>query len=653
MNDLDLRYFGLLAQKFPTVAAATTEIINLQAILNLPKGSEHFLSDIHGESEAFSHVMRNASGIIRKKIDDVFGDTLSQPEKRKLATLIYYPQEKLKYEANIQADFEAWLEESIYRMIRVAKNIVSKYTRSKVRKALNPDFQYIIEELLQERHNHFNKQKYYQEIVSTILEIDRGREFIMALSELIRRLAVDRLHIIGDIYDRGPGAEKIMDELMKHHSVDIQWGNHDMIWMGAAVGSEACMANAIRIALRYGHTNTLEVGYGINLMPLATLALDYYADEENPKFTPKNEAKNAYLGREVRLKRAMHKAITILQFKLEGQVIQRNPDFEMEDRLLLDKINFENYTVTIGDTVYPLNDGSFSTIDPENPYELSEREAETIAQLRNAFLKSEKLQRHARFLFEKGSMYLTYNSNLLLHGCVPLTKEGDFEAFTYNGETAKGKLLTFLFDKYVRQAYADKKRPNSHTGRDMMWYLWCGAKSPIFGKDQMTTFERYFVNDKLTHKEHKNAYFDLRNDEKTCRKILEEFDLDPDTAHIFNGHVPVAVVAGENPLKAGGKLLVIDGGFSKAYQSKTGIAGYTLISNSYGLQLVAHEAFESRKKAIEEEQDIHSSRTILEETGYRIRIKDTDTGVELTQQIEELKTLLNLYREGIVKEHTN
>ncbi len=647
----NIKFLRLLAKDFPTINAASTEIINLQAILNLPKGTEHFLSDIHGEYESFIHVLKNASGVIKRKINDIFEGTLTEKEKRALATLIYYPEEKMAITKNEVDDLSEWYELTLYRLIKIARVITSKYTKSKVRKTLSKDFAYIIEELIYENSNRLNKEEYYKQIVSTMIELGRAQDFIKAVSELIQRLAVDRLHIVGDIFDRGPGAEIIMDALMNHHSIDIQWGNHDILWMGAAAGSKACVANVIRICLRYGNTSTLETGYGINLLPLAAFALETYPDEKNEKFNPKlapGEVRHEY---PEDLLRKMHKAISIIQFKLEGQVIERRPIFEMEKRRFLDTLDLQKGTVVIEGKEWKLNDTYFPTFDKNNPYWLTDEEHRVISKLTNSFIKSDKLQTHTRFLYSKGSMYLTYNSNLLMHGCVPVNEDGSFAEVKVNGKSYKGKAFIDRMDMLAREGYYSKDSAGAKFyGSDVLWYLWCGPKSSVFGKEKMTTFERYFIDDKEAHKEPKNPYFKLKNDKEFCKKVLVEFGLDPENSHIVNGHVPVKVRKGEQPIKAGGIVIDIDGGFSKAYQPQTGIAGYTLIYNSFGMILVSHEPFESTKKAIEEEKDIFSSKILLESATKRIRIKDTDTGKKLKNQVDDLKLLLFAFKKGLIKE---
>ncbi|OFI05468.1 fructose-1,6-bisphosphatase class 3 [Clostridium acetireducens DSM 10703] len=646
----DIRYLKLLANQYPTISDASTEIINLQSILSLPKSTEHFISDIHGEYESFTHMLKNASGVIKRKIDDVFGNSLRQKEKSSLATLIYYPEEKLRLIKENEQNLEEWYRITLYRLIELCKVVSSKYTRSKVRKSLPKDFAYIIEELLNEQSDRINKHEYYNGIIRTIIEIDRASEFIIAISEVIQRLVVDKLHLIGDIYDRGPGADIIMNALMEHHSLDIQWGNHDILWMGAAAGSKACISNVLRISLRYANLSTVEDGYGINLLPLATFAMDFYKEDPCKNFTPKAIDKKISKS-ELSLFSKMHKAISIIQFKLEGQLIKKHPEFLMDDQLLLDKINFKDNSIKLGEKTYSLNDSNFPTIDSKDPYKLTLEEENLINKLKFSFINSEKLQKHIKFMYTKGSMYLIYNSNLLYHGCVPLNNDGTFKKVTINNKEYYGQALLDRFDRLARDAFFAKNDSNAKEyGMDMVWYLWCGPYSPLFGKHRMTTFERYFIDNKETHLEIKNPYYKYRDNEKICNAILLNFGLYPDSSHIINGHIPVKTKEGENPVKANGKLLVIDGGFCKAYQPQTGIAGYTLIYNSYGLLLTSHEPFESIRKAIEEEKDILSSTVILEHTVTRKRVADTDAGKNLKQQIEDLEKLLICYRKGLIKE---
>jgi len=651
--DDKLRYLKLLSNQYPTIADACTEVINLQAILNLPKGTEHFLSDIHGEYEPFIHVLKNASGVIKRKIDEIFGNTLSQRGRKSLATLIYYPEQKLEYAQKSEPNIEDWYKITLYRLIEICRYVSAKYTRSKVRKALPKDFAYIIEELLHEQPDRLDKEEYYNEIIKTIIRVGRANEFIIALSKLIQNLVIDRLHIIGDIFDRGPGPDIIMDTLINYHAVDIQWGNHDIVWMGAAAGSEACIATVIRTCARYANLSTIEDGYGINLLPLATFAIDFYGKDECTAFTPRIENGNDYTDKDLNLMAKMHKAISIIQFKLEGEIINRRPYFKMEDRLLLNKIDYKEGTINLYGKTYKLKDRNFPTINTDNPYELIPEERDLVEKLKSSFLNSEKLQKHVSFLFAKGSMYLKHNSNLLYHGCIPLNEDGSFKRVSIgaSGQEYSGKAYLDRLEILVREGYFYKNNPEAKLyGMDIIWYLWNGVDSPLFGKDKMTTFERYLIDDEEAHVEKKNYYFELEDDEKACNMIFEEFELDPNDSHIINGHVPVKIKKGESPIKANGKLLVIDGGFSRAYQAQTGIAGYTLIYNSYGLLLVSHEPFESTQKAIEEEKDILSTTLVLEQQVERKRVGDTDIGEELKLQIKDLELLLDAYRKGIIKE---
>jgi len=653
--DKELRYLNLLSNQYPTIASACTEIINLQAILNLPKGTEHFLTDIHGEYESFNHVLKNGSGNIKRKIIEVFGNSLSQKEIKSLATLIYYPEQKLDIIRKSEENIDEWYKVTIYRLVEVCRKAAFKYTRMKVRKALPKDFAYIIEELMHKGLDELDKEEYYSEIIKTIISIGRANEFIIAMSELIQRLVIDRLHIVGDIFDRGPGADIVMDTLLDYHSVDIQWGNHDVLWMGAAAGSEACIATVIRICARYVNMDIIEDGYGINMLPLATFALEFYNHDECTAFKPKNEDDMVYTKNDLKLLAKMHKAITIIQFKLEGEIINRRPQFCMKDRLVLNKINYEDGTINIDGNVYKLNDCNFPTINPESPYELTIEEKELIEKLKSSFLNSEKLQKHVRFLFANGSMYLKFNSNLMYHGCIPMNEDGSFKKVQIDssGQSYSGKAYFDRLEILVREEYFHRNNLEAKKrGMDISWYLWTGPNSPLFGKDKMTTFERYFINDKKAHVEKKDPYFKLEDSEKMCKKIFKEFDLNPDVSHIINGHVPVKLKEGESPIRANGKLLVIDGGFSRAYQSTTGIAGYTLIYNSYGLLLVSHDPFESTQKAIEEEKDIHSTTMVLEKEVERKRVSDTDDGKKLKSQIKDLEMLLNAYRSGFIKEQS-
>lgn len=649
MDELELRYIKSLAKQYPTIAAASTEIVNLSSIMNLPKGTEHFLTDIHGEYEQFNHVLKNGSGSVRRKIDEEFGNTLSNKDKKSLATLIYYPNEKLDIVMKEEDNLEDWYKITLYRLVQITKRVSSKYTRSKVRKALPKDFAYVIEELITEKAEVQDKEAYYNEIVHTIIRIGRAPEFIVALCELVQRLVIDHLHIVGDIYDRGPGPHIIMRTLRYYHSVDIQWGNHDVVWMGAACGQPACIATVIRMAARYGNLDSLEEGYGINLIPLATFAMEKYKDVDCSVFNIKYNTN--YNTKDLTLDMKMHKAISIIQFKLEGQIIMRRPEFEMEDRLLLDKIDFDKKTVRIDGVDYPMKDTDFPTIDPAHPYQLSHEEEEVVERLVQAFKRCDKLQKDIRFLFSKGSMYKGYNSNLLFHGCVPMDEEGNFLKVNLFGKEYAGKALYDALDNYARKGYyGNRDSDEKLKGQDIIWYIWAGPKSPVFGKDKMATFERYFLDDKETHKEKKNAYYRLYDREDILNRILTEFGLPTDKSHIVNGHVPVEQKNGESPIKCGGKLLVIDGGFSKAYQSKTGIAGYTLVANSHGMRLVSHEPFESAETAIKNESDIFSDSIIVETSASRQRVADTDIGKELRVQIHQLEELLEAYREGIIVE---
>lgn len=649
MKKEELRYLERLGELYPTIGKASTEIINLQSILNLPKGTEHFLSDLHGEYDAFSHVLRNGSGAVRKKIDEVFGHTLSNSDKRSMATLIYYPKEKMEIIRKQEEDMENWYKITLYRLIEVCKRTASKYTRSKVRKALPADYAYVIEELITEKAEVLDKEAYYDAIVNTIIEIGRAENFIIALAELIQRLVVDHLHILGDIYDRGPGPHFIMDRLMEYHSLDIQWGNHDVVWMGAAVGQKACIATVVRNSIRYGNLDILEDGYGINMMPLATFAMEVYKGDPCKAFELKNTA--SYSVTEEELGRKMHKAITILQFKLEGQLLKNNPDFQMEDRCLLHRIDPEKGTVTLADgQAYPLLDTCFPTVDWEHPYDLTQEEKDVMERLDSAFRNCEKLQKHVRFLLDKGGLYKVYNGNLLFHGSIPLNEDGTLKEVNLYGEVYKGKKLYDVLEAYVRRAFYSVDPSEQEKARDILWYIWAGPNSPLFGKDKMSTFERYLIADKETHKEKKNAYYRLLEKEEVVNAMLEEFGLDPKEGHIINGHVPVHQSDGESPVKCNGKVIVIDGGFSKAYRKVTGIAGYTLIYNSYGLSLSAHEPFTSAEAAVLQENDIVSNKVAVSNTSRRRLVGDTDTGAALKERIAELRWLLEAYRQGVIKE---
>ncbi len=645
-------YLRLLSNSYPTIRAASTAIVKLNAELNLPKGTEHFISDIHGEYEAFRHVLKNGSGSVRRKIDATFPD-LPAAEKRTLATLIYYPEEKLPLILQDVANPEEWLKTTILRLITLGQVVSTKYTRAAVRRFLPDDFAEIIGELLnrQPRVADTDRAAYHSSIIATLIETGSAGPFITALAELIQRLAVTRLHIIGDIYDRGPGAHQIMDDLMAYHSVDIQWGNHDILWMAAAGGSEACLANVIRICLRYANMETLENGYAISLLPLASFAIETYHNDPCEQFLSRLSGDPEFTDQELRLMAQMHKAITVIQLKLEGQLISRRPHYRMADRLLLDKIDYARGGITLGETTYPLLDSNFPTIDPKQPYQLTPKERNVVDKLKLSFANSRRLQQHVRFLYSKGSIYLVFNGNLLYHGCIAMNDDGSFQAFAVEGQGYAAKEFMDRVDRLARQGYFATDDPvQKQYGLDAMWYLWSGAQSPLFGKDRMATFERYFIADPATHTETHNAYYLLRDREETAVKILEAFGLDPATAHIINGHVPVKVKKGESPIKAGGKLLVIDGGFSRAYQKQTGIAGYTLVFNSYGLLLAAHHPFVSAQQAIEQELDINSDTEILETRQTRLQVRDTDDGRQIQRQIADLRLLLKAYRAGLIKE---
>lgn len=648
----DMRYLQLLAHNFPTIADASTEIINLQAILNLPKGTEHFLADLHGEYEAFQHVLKNASGSIKRKVNEIFGNTLRESEKKELCTLIYYPEQKLDLVRTAEKDLDDWYMTTLNQLVRVCQNVSSKYTRSKVHKALPKEFAYIIQELLHETSIEPNKAAYINVIISSIIETRRADDFIIALCNLIQQLTIDRLHIVGDIFDRGPGAHIIMDTLCNYHKFDIQWGNHDILWMGAAAGNDACIANVLRMCMRYGNMTTLEDGYGINLLPLATFAMETYADDPCTLFGPRlNEGDNQHDAKTQRLLAQMHKAISIIQFKLEAAIITRRPDFDMDDRRMLHHIDFERKCFVLDGKEYEMRDMFFPTIDPTDPYRLSNEEEEIMVKIHHSFMMSEKLRKHIRCILKNGCMYTVCNSNLLFHASVPLNEDGSLKEVSISGHGYKGKALLDKIGRLVRSAFnEDTPADEKLFAKDYMWYLWCGKDAPPFDKDKMSTFERYFVNDKDLHKETKGYYYHLRNDAKVCDMLLDEFGVEGKHRHIINGHVPVKTLKGENPIKAEGKLLVIDGGFSKAYQPETGIAGYTLVYHSRGMQLVQHEPFTSTQKAIAEGQDIKSTTILVELSKQRMMVRDTDEGRTLAKQIADLKRLLVAYRQGFIKE---
>ena len=648
----DRRVLELLSQTFPTVSAASTEIINLEAILNLPKGTEHFIADIHGEHEAFDHIVRNASGNIRRKVNEIYATSMREEDIRQLCTLVYYPERKLEELKESEEDMDDFYNVTLHRLVRVCRSVSSKYTRSKVRKALPREFAYIIEELLHEEHDDRDKQKYYSRIIETIISTGQADAFIIAISHVIQKLSIDWLHILGDVYDRGPGAHIIMDRLMTYERFDMQWGNHDALWLGAAAGNTCCIANVLRIALRYGNMATLEDGYGINLVPLATFAMDAYADDPCSVFMPKI-ADNEEVDEKTRsIWAKMHKAIAIIQFKLEGALIDKRPQWGMAERKLLNKVDYTKGTVEIEGVTYPLTDTLFPTIDPDDPYRLTDEEASLVKRLRHSFLLSDKLRRHVDLMLSHGCLYTIINSNLLFHASVPMNFDGTLkEVEIRDGRRYKGRELLHRIGMTMRAAFNDDTPADDKDfAIDYFWYLWCGPDSPLFDKTKMTTFERYFIADTSTHKEDKGAYYTLRDKPEVCNMILDAFGVEGEHRHIINGHVPVRVGKGECPVRADGLLLVIDGGFAKAYHNTTGIAGYTLVYHSRGLQLVQHEPFTSTEEAISTSADIKGTTQIVELSNHRQRVRDTDKGRELQGQIEELTRLLYAYRHGILTE---
>lgn len=641
----NIKFFQLLSEKYPNIQRVCTEIINLQAILNLPKGTEHFISDIHGEYEAFNHILNNCSGVIRQKVDMILGDTVSAEERADFATLIYYPSEKLAQRKVWDTDIENWYKVTLYRLVEICKLVASKYTRSKVRKALPPDFQYIIDELLHSSSHSHNKEEYYSQIISSIIDVGRADAFIIAICTLIKKLAVDRLHIVGDIYDRGLGADLVMDRLMEHHSVDIQWGNHDVLWMGAAAGNTACIAAVLFNSFRYANDTIIERGYGISLRDLAEFAQETY--DVMKCYHPKEIRKE----RDINLFSRMLAAIGIIMFKLEGQIIKRHPEYNMDARLLLDKIDYVKNTLNIDGREIPLRDCSFPTVDRNDPYKLTPEESEVMEGLKYSFMNSPRLKAHIEFMYKKGSLYKMFNNNLLFHGCIPMNPDGSYASLVIDGKSYSGKALFDKADAKARSAYYRKANDTQkQSDLDFMWYLWEGKYSPIFGKDRMATLERQLTNDEEAKKEPKNPYYKLITNEEKCLQVLHDFGATNGPSHIINGHVPVRFKDGESPIKANGRMLLIDGGFCAAYQSQTGIAGYTLIFNSYNMQLSAHEPFESTEHAIRYNTDIHSSSTVFEKMEHRIMVGDTDTGKELKGQIRDLELLLLAYNTGIMKQ---
>ena len=649
----DIRFLRLLADSFPTIADASTEIINLQAILNLPKGTEHFLADLHGEYKSFQHVLRNASGNIKRKVNDIFGNELREAEKKELCTLIYYPEEKLELVKANETDLDDWYHITIHQLVRVCRDVSSKYTRSKVRKSLPKDFSYIIQELLHERPDDVDKAAYVNVIIETIISTGRADDFIIAISHVIQRLVIDLLHILGDVYDRGPGAHDIMDTLGTYHNWDIQWGNHDILWMGACAGNAACVCNVIRLSLRYANLVTLEEGYGINLIPLATFAMEHYGNDPCEEFVPKTNGGSGEIDDKTRrLTAQMHKAITMIQFKVEAAIINRHPEWNMQDRILLNKIDYDRGVCVIDGKEYAMKSCCFPTVSPADPCKLTPEEQALIDKLTHSFTVNEKLHKHIRLMLTHGSLYTIINDNLLFHASVPLNPDGSLkDVELYKGLKFSGRELMNRIDRVVRSAFQNDTESNyKNFAIDYFLYLWCGRDSVLFDKSKMATFERYFLKDKETYKEEKGNYFKLRDDEKVCDNILDAYGVTGRMRHIINGHVPVHVVSGENPIKANGKLMVIDGGFSQAYHKETGIAGYTLVYHSRGFQLVQHEPFTSTEDAILRGSDIKSTTQIVEMSVHRMLVADTDIGRELKRQVEELEKLLYAYRRGFIKE---
>lgn len=643
-SELKKKYLDLLSQQFDSPEKLATEIINLESVLELPKGTEHFVSDLHGEYKSFQHVLRNGSGNVRAKINDIFAGNISQKEIDDLAALVYYPEEKLKLiknDFNSKRELNEWYILTIERLIDLITYCSSKYTRSKLRKALPSEYTYIIEELLYKNNEFNNKKSYYETLLNQVIELEQSDDLIIGLSYTIQRLVVDHLHVVGDIYDRGPEPDKIMDTLIDYHSVDIQWGNHDVLWIGAYAGSKVCLANLLRICARYDNLDIIEDAYGINLRPLLTLAEEHY-DGDNPAFKPKKRPdKKVGLSKleEAQITK-IHQAIAMIQFKLEIPIIKRRPSFEMEDRLVLEKINYDTNEITIYGKTYPLKDTCFSTVDPKDPAKLLPEEEDVVNKLLLSFQQSEKLKRHMAFLMQKGKLYLPYNGNLLIHGCIPVDDNGEMESFEIEGVKHKGRDLLDVFERHVRLSFSDKEKTDD-LSTDLVWYLWTGKYSSLFGKRAMTTFERYFIEDKASHKEPKNPYYYLREDVDMIRKMLKDFGLNPDEGRIINGHTPVKEIDGEDPIKANGKMLVIDGGFSKAYQSTTGIAGYTLLYNSFGMQLVAHQFFDSKENVLSDGADELSVRRVVDEELQRKKIRDTNVGKDIMEQIRMLKLLMH------------
>lgn len=653
------RYLRLLSDRFPNADAVVTELINLHAILSLPKGTEHFVSDLHGASSAFIHMIKNASGVVRRKVDDIYGDSIAETEKRALCALIYYPDERIRMVQQQGLDAEAlpmdaptmvdWYRRRIHQTLDVTRSVSVKYTRSKVRKMLPKNFAYVIEELLYESSIERDRTRYFHSIIDAIIDTGRAEQLLIAISYLIHALAIDTLHVVGDIFDRGPGAPKIMEVLSTVRDYDIQWGNHDILWMGAFAGNWALIATVLRVSIRYANIETLEEGYGINLLPLANFAMETYGNDSCTIFQTKDFENNPRLTRSAQLMAKMHKAISIIQFKLEGQTILRHPEYQMTDRLFLDKIDYARGVITIEGVEYPITDSYLPTIQADSPYELSQEEHELMQQLARSFRKSERAQKHLRILYQHGSLYLVRNSFLLYHAAIPLNDDGSLMEVDVCGVRAKGKALMDRIDRVVRQAYFGKGQEKADAV-DYMLYLWCGYGSPLYHKDKMSTFERYFIGVPELEHEHRGAYYTLADRRDVCEMILREFGLDPATGRIVNGHIPVRTIKGEKPVRADGKRFVIDGGFSKPYQEKTGISGYTLIYNSHGIQLVEHEKFESREQAVVSGSDIHSRIQLQDFTHQRILVRDTDRGRELIRQVNDLQQLLQAYQMGLIEE---
>ena len=652
-TDEELHYLRLLARQYPTVEAAGTEIIRLQAILNLPKPTEHFMSDIHGEHEAFLHILNSGSGEVKEKLEELFGNSMTRKDRNDLATLIYYPTSKLALVADEEENLDEWYRLTIHRLVDLCRFVSTKHTRAKVRTYMDPDYEQILDELIHLVEEGGSRRDQYENIINTIIQIGQAADVIRAICKVIKSLVVDKLHIVGDIFDRGPRADIVMDSLMTSNNVDIQWGNHDVLWMGAASGSRTLVATVLSNSIRYNNLDVIETGYGISLRPLSIFANEVYKDTNTDQFKVKLTGTDAdqYTEKDKLLSARMYKAITIILFKLEGQKVLRRPEFGMADRLLLDKINYEDKTIDLNGKVYPMLDCDFPTVDPNNPYELTDEENHVINQLTDSFENSEKLQKHIRFLYSKGGLYKVCNGNLLFHGCIPMSDDGSLMTFTIGGKERSGKAFLDYAEKTARKAYYDKRGSEERQfGMDFLWWLWAGRNSPIFGRDRMTTFERRFIADEATWAEPKNAYYTYYQDRRVCDRLLMEFGLKGEHCHIINGHVPVKVRKGESPIKGGGKLIVIDGGFSRAYQSTSGIAGYTLIYNSRHYRIVSHQPFTSKWNAVHKNDDIRNDSEIFEKMETRMRISDTDEGAELQDRVDMLMMLLDAYRSGAVTE---